>query len=143
MELDAVEAGLAGSDRAVDELLLYLVDFFIAEIFDSLLPACADGLLDVVDELERHLAAFGVYRVGHLFQSGNELVVAYTEKVRALSVEDAAGFDVDKSEAALRARNMALDELVGDEADFVRHAGDCREPHETVSEFEIPKFYRL
>ena len=81
--------------------------------------------------------------VGHLFEAGDELVVADAEEVGALSVEHAAGFDVDKAEAALGARHVAFDESVGYKSDLVGEAGDGGKPHQTVFKFEISEFYRL
>ena len=143
MQFDAVEAGLSGPYRAVDELLLAFVDLFVGKILNGLFPACADRLLYVVDELDRHFAAFGVHGVRHLFESGDEFVVADAEEVGTLSVEHAAGFDVDKAEAPLRARHVAFDERVCDEADLVGETGDGGKPYEAVSQFQVSKFYRL
>ncbi len=143
VQLHTVETGLPGPDGAVYELALALFDVFVGKILDGLLPARADRLLHIMDELDGHLAALGVHGVRHLFESGDKLVVADTEEVGALPVEHAAGLDVDESEAALRARHMTLDQLVGDKADLVGEAGYGGKPYQTVSEFKISKFYGL
>lgn len=143
VQLHTVKTGLPGPDGAVYKLAFALFDIFVGKILDGLFPARANRLLHIMDELDGHLAALGVHGVRHLFESGDKLIVADTEEVGTLPVKHTAGLDVDETKAALRARHMALDQRVGDEAHLVGEAGYGGKPYKAISEFEVSKFYGL